>query len=122
MDWKSGAVEVTAPIRTVSRSNQREHWRVRHRRDKGEKLCVRALLSQKPRPPGPWAVMLERLAPRTMDSDNLGAALKAVRDAVASYLDVDDADGPGAMTSWTYGQRKSGVYGVRIFIKTRDTF
>ena len=44
------------------------------------------------RPPPPLAVRMVRIAPRTLDDDNLAAALKSVRDGIASVLRVDDRD------------------------------
>ena len=51
----------------------------------------------------PLEVELVRVAPRSLDSDNLTSSLKAVRDGVADWLGVDDGD---ERVRWTYGQRK----------------
>jgi len=50
-------------------------------------------------------VRLERVAPRALDDDNLRGALKAVRDAVAEALGIDDAD---PRVRWQYGQAVDG--------------
>lgn len=51
-----------------------------------------------------WTVRLTRIAPRAFDTDNLGVALKSVRDQVAEELGRDDS--PKAGITWLYAQRK----------------
>ena len=46
-----------------------------------------------------------RLGGRAMDGDNLAGAFKAVRDAVATFLGVDDAD---PRVKWSCRQRPGG--------------
>ena len=62
---------------------------------------------------GPWFVRLTRLAPKIIDDDNLGGALKSVRDAVAATLGTDDG-------SPAFGKRveqeKRSTFGVRVEI------
>lgn len=82
---------ITIPLRTGRGQNDREHWRARAKRVKAEKLAVGWSLVGKPCPPLPCVVRLTRVAPSSgCDSDNLVGALKAVRDAVADWLGVDD--------------------------------
>ena len=60
-----------------------------------------------------WTILLTRIAPRRLDSDNLQSALKHVRDAVATWLGIDD--GSDRLT-WEYSQER-GVphqYAVRM--------
>jgi hypothetical protein len=52
----------------------------------------------------PVVVTLTRVGPRTLDSDNLQASLKAVRDATASWLRVSDS--PASPVEWRYGSVK----------------
>ena len=50
--------------------------------------------------------------PRRLDGDNLGTALKAVRDAIADALGVDDGD---PSCAWEYGQVETrGESGVVV--------
>ncbi len=56
-------------------------------------------------------VLLTRLAPRTLDSDNLQAALKSIRDAVADRLGADDNN---PLIHWEYWQVESEKVGVNI--------
>lgn len=83
------------PMRTERGQNAREHWRDRHRRVADEKLATSWSLFGAFGHVNPWplplVVTLTRGAPSNgLDDDNLCASLKTVRDAVASWLDVDD--------------------------------
>ena len=65
----------------------------------------------------PCVVTLTRVAPRTLDGDNLQAGCKAARDGVALWLATDDAD---PRIRWEYAQAKGGPkeYGLRVEIIT----
>lgn len=118
-------MKVLLPIRTWSEPNVRVHWAKRarraHKQREAARMLVRAALAALP----PWnpareekrkrTVWLTRLAPRELDSDNLAAALKAVRDGVADALGMDDGD---PRLVWLYGQRrgKPGEYAVQVEI------
>ena len=100
------AGEADAPrLRLVSRSNAREHWSVRHARDKREAGALRAAWTSAGLAgwivPLPCSVTLARLGGKEMDGDNLQGALKAVRDAAAKLIGVDDADD---RVKWRYRQ------------------
>ena len=106
-------------LRTVSATNAREHHFARARRVKEERQLVwaawfRAGKPHLPRPP--CAVTLVRIAPRTLDTDNLSSALKGCRDEVAKLLEIDDAD---PRVIWLCEQRKSDPrrYAVDIAIE-----
>ncbi|HPD18011.1 MAG TPA: endodeoxyribonuclease RusA [Planctomycetota bacterium] len=113
--------EVLLPIRTWSEPNLRGHWARRARRAReareAARLLVRAALA--PLPPGTGGrkiiVRLTRIGPRRLDSDNLAAALKHVRDGVADALGMDDGD---ARLRWLYAQRngRPGEYAVLVEI------
>lgn len=63
---------------------------------------------------GPWCVRLTRLcsAAQPLDDDAPPGALKAVRDAVAAALEVDDGD---PTIAFAYAQeRRKGPMGVRV--------
>jgi hypothetical protein len=94
------------PIRTVSETNQREHWAKRHRRRADQRsatlLHLRAMRMRLPSLP--VRITLTRVAPRKLDDDNLRGALKAVRDGVADWLELDDAD---EHIEWCYAQRRA---------------
>lgn len=117
--------EVVVPVATVSELNSRGHWRERHRRAKQQKELTTLLLrthgsfDSRENPP-PYRVKLTRISPRPIrDSDNLYSSTKAVRDAVALFLGVDDADVvPGGKVTWSVEQCSEPRYAVRIEIET----
>ncbi len=110
--------EVLLPVRTWSEANQRGHWGKRARRAKKQREAAR-LLVQAARwtlpASGTAAITLTRIAPRTLDTDNLASGLKAVRDGVADALRVDDGS---SRIQWRYAQVKgnAGEYAVRVEI------
>lgn len=61
-----------------------------------------------------FRVRLVRLAPGTMDLDNLGPTLKYVRDGLAFVFGVDDRD--GRPVDWRYGQTRSAKYGCAVVL------
>lgn len=91
------------PIETKSTSNLREHHMARARRVKKQREATTLAM-------GVWVgepllvVTLTRVAPRALDDDNLRGALKAVRDAVAARLRIDDAS---PLVRWEYTQEKT---------------
>lgn len=107
-------IEATLPIKSVSVANLRMHWAVKAKLAKAHRNASRAgLASVAPIPPVlPLTVVLTRLGPRTLDSDNLASALKAVRDGVSDWLGVDDGH---PELDWQYRQRK-GAYAVEVEI------
>jgi hypothetical protein len=97
-------------IRAQSTSNLREHWAVKAKRVDAQKRATRAKCPAWNG--GPLLVVtLTRVAPRRLDDDNLRGALKSVRDAVASWLRVDDAS---PLVRWEYGQEKGAGASVRV--------
>ena len=116
---------LTVPIKTVSEMNQREHWSSRNARRRSQKLAVWAAIEsargRRERVPGlPATVVLTRIAPRLIDSDNAVSAMKAVRDGVACAYRVDDRDSDETLR-WEYAQRigKPMEYAVEIRIESR---
>lgn len=106
------AVRVLVPLRTGRGLNSREHWAARSRRVKAEREAVGWMLPAR-RMPVPCTVLLTRQAPSAgLDLDNLQGSLKAIRDAVAEWLGVDDRD---ARVTWMYGQRR-GEWAVEVQI------
>lgn len=117
-------VSIVAPVETVSEMNRRDHWSARHRRAKQQKEVVTLLLRtakfERSLLVAPFEVTLTRLAPGAIrDSDNLASATKAVRDAVASFLGVDDQDLTGTpAVTWSLAQERSARYAVRVEIRS----
>jgi hypothetical protein len=117
------SISIHLPIRTVSEPNQREHWSKKARRVKDQRcttgLVVRAELRRsKLSLDDGLVVTLCRVAPRTLDDDNLRGATKGLRDGVADALGINDRD---PRVSWEYEQRRghAGEYAVSVTISDR---
>lgn len=103
---------IVVPIRTARGPNAREHWSARTKRVKKERHATGWLLRSVTKPPVPCSVRLTRVAPSNgLDDDNLQGSLKAVRDAVAEWLGVDDR--LSEQVRYVYGQRR-GAWSVEI--------
>lgn len=95
-------IEFTIPGVAPSTPNLREHYMVKAKRVKAQRAAVARKMP-------PWRggalliVRMTRMAPRALDTDNLAAALKGHRDAVAARLRVDDAS---PLVEWRYAQAK----------------
>lgn len=109
-------IAVTAPLKIPSVANLRLSWAAKAKMVKAQRTKVRQALQCMAAAPLPHAapltVVLTRVAPRSLDTDNLVASLKAVRDGVADYLGVDDGS---AQLDWQYVQRK-GTCAVEVEI------
>jgi hypothetical protein len=120
------ALEVLMALPSVS--NQRLHWAKKAKQTKDQRVEVAWCFRVKHSTAGtswrsmlPVEVTLIRQRPkggRAYDDDNLRAAFKAVRDAVAFELGVTDND---PRVAWRYADEKSGngLPYVRIEIAPR---
>ena len=110
---------LSIPLNLPSAANLREHWTTKHRRVKGQRSVVALFLGGKPRPPLPVVVTLTRIAPRSLDSDNLQGAFKGVRDEVSKWIGYPDND---PRIEWRYGQRQGGVkvYAIEVRIEPAE--
>ncbi len=123
----SRLVWVEIPIALPSASNIHAHWRERHRRIKRQRLAVNLAFRSSILTPGLAAagqalaagsglrVLLTRVSPRKLDSDNLQGAFKGVRDQVAEALALDDGS---ALWQWDYAQ-VAGPAAIQIEISLR---
>lgn len=113
---------VVIPVKTVSESNAHEHWRARQQRAKRQRhaaawlvrsVCSLAWVAR--HVDGGIVVHLTRVSPGTLDSDNLAASGKHVRDGIADALGIDDRD---PRVTWLYDQRRGprGHYAVEVRI------
>lgn len=103
---------IHVPIRTERGQNAREHHFARARRVRAEKEAAAWLLQSQVKPGLPCRVILTRIAPSSgLDDDNLAGSLKAVRDAVAAWIGVDDRD--RERVRYVYEQER-GPWGVGI--------
>jgi hypothetical protein len=112
------------PIKVLSEANRRDHWAAKHRRGKVQQqvvaLSLRPALSLEPMAP-PFTVTLTRLigsGGRRLDDDNNASGFKAIRDAVAKCLGVDDGD---LRVAWRCDQRKAPEWGVEVRIGRETT-
>jgi hypothetical protein len=113
----SGFVETQFPLRVISEPNARGHWQKRHKRSSNqhnvvgwELAKIRPMVATFTKRP-PVLVTLTLQTAQELDGDNLQAGLKAVRDEVAKFLGLDDAD---PRVRWAYGQEPAEARGVRI--------
>lgn len=110
-----GNVSTQFRLVVVSEPNTREHWTKKQQRVSGQRNSVVAYELVRVKPSvhllvglplaRPVTVTLTRLGPRELDGDNLEGAFKAVRDEVASFLQVDDRD---RRVNWLYAQDPDG--------------
>lgn len=119
-DHRCTGVKVDVPIQVISEANSGRHWREINKRKKEQQAGLTFGFTIVPRPELPVTVTLWRLytdtggkSHGTMDDDNLARAFKGVRDWLAKWLKVDDAD---PRVKWKCEQLLSGVVGVRIKI------
>jgi len=65
-------------------------------------------------------VVLTRIAPRSLDDDNLPRSFKAIRDGIAEALGMDD--NTKSKLKWQYAQEKGPPkqYAIRIQIQPRE--
>lgn len=106
----------TIPLRVVSEANAHTHWRVRQKRAKTQRAIVALVWAAQghPRNRKPANVILTRLAPRRLDSDNAVGAMKHVRDEIALLCGFDDRD---ESVRWQYAQERAKGYAVRCEIE-----
>jgi len=95
------------PAKLVSEANQRGHWRRKYQRGKQQKDAVVCawLAAGRPTMAPPVRVLITRIGPKTMDSDNLAGSAKAVRDAIAEKVLRTDDGSP--LILWEYAQRRA---------------
>lgn len=99
------------PIKTVSVLNLREHFRAGLRRKQQQRETVKMALwaplaAYRCHPPSdrrPLRITITRISARGLDSDNLAASQKNVRDGIAMALGVDDGS---SLLEWRYAQEK----------------
>ena len=112
-------------MRLASAANAREHWRVKHSREKAQVREIDLLHGASIRKcTVPCVVTLTRHGIKYLDDDNLSAAFKRIRDYIATQLlestqanqhgrRGDDSD---CRIAWEYEQ-ETGPYAVRITIQ-----
>lgn len=129
-------IEIKVPVRIVSEANTSGPLRAMMKRKKNLKAAVVAawidanqlvfptskMKGGKMRgtcefampPIGPLVVTFTRIAPLSLDDDNLVRAFKAPRDQMADLLGVDDRD---KRVTWKTAQRRGAVREYAFFIR-----
>lgn len=114
-------ISVRLPIKLVSEANAHEFWRARQRRAKAQRTIARMALRVQCSGFLEWAgnatVTITRIAPRSLDDDNLAGSAKHVRDGVADALGINDRD---PRVAWRYAQARGlpKDYAVQIEVTT----
>lgn len=84
----------TMPLKIVSEANLMEHWSNRHKRHIIQKnVITMTMIRHVDKIQLPCTIKMTRIAPRSLDSDNLAMALKNIRDVVADLLIPGKAKG-----------------------------
>lgn len=98
--------EFELPMKIQSEMNKMGHWAHAYQRKKKQQRWVKYIMPDI-KFEGPYVVTLERFASRFFDDDNLRAAFKYVRDAVADKLIPGLAPGRADdKIEWKYKQVK----------------
>lgn len=123
--WNAGPVEPLRPpalrlefaLETRSEANGRDRFARKRRTEEAiavvlEEVAVALAAGQRVPLLGPWCVRMTRLSPhKALDVGNLWSALKAVEDAVAHLLAIDDGS---PLFAACVAQEPAEVLGVRI--------
>jgi hypothetical protein len=111
----SDAVEIPG-LRLDVTANSRLHWAAKAKRVKRQRAIVGLMLRTVARPPLPCVVTITRRSPGTLDDDNAVSSAKATRDAVATWLGVDDRD---PRVAWEVRQERA-PWGVRVSVRPQE--
>lgn len=120
-------LQFSMPMRVDSETNAREHWSKKYRRKKKQQdwlltAWLEAIIAEETQWPikFPCIVRLTRIGPKNLDSDNLVESFKAIRDAIAWTMDIDDGD---ERIKWEYAQEAVGKrqYAVKVEVYSYDT-
>lgn len=79
--------ETVLPIKVISEANQCEHWRLKHARKKKQQAAIQVFWNTSSIFVSlPCHIKLTRIAPRSLDSDNLVSSFKFIRDKLADMI------------------------------------
>lgn len=115
-------ITIIIPVKTISEANCSEHWTKKRKRYAEQKFityinCNTQINSSIL----PCQITLTRIAPRTLDTDNLPVSMKWIRDQIADLIVPGLAPGRAdnePKITWKYDQKKGkkGEYLVRVDI------
>lgn len=97
-------VDVDVHLKSPNALSNENHYTRAHRRAKEQKATLDSLSLYEPpnMAVSTCTILITRLGSRKLDDDNLAYCAKSVRDAIASWLTVDDAD---QRLTWKYDQQ-----------------
>ena len=107
-------ITTTLPLKIISVANARLNRFKLAAMNKAQRATTKHALQTLALPPRPpMTIVLTRIGPKLLDTDNLAGGFKSTRDGVADWLGVDDGH-PGL--DWQYAQRSAGpkVYSVEL--------
>ena len=107
-------IAVEIPVKIISTANARLNRFKLASMNKSHRMAARNAMAQVAQAPAlPLTIVLTRIGPKTLDTDNLAGGFKAVRDGIADWLGVDDGS---SQLDWQYLQRSAGagVYAVEV--------
>ena len=107
------------PVKIVSEANNRDHWRTKWARGKRLKKYTQIYWNNtfKDKIKLPVEIKLVRIAPRSLDYDNLVISFKSVVDCIADIIVPGMAMGQADSTpglKFSYAQEKAKQYGFRV--------
>ena len=79
-------MKISMPIHLISEANNTEHWTVKHRRKKQIKIIMRSAFNRRKKPELPVKIIFTRVAPRSLDIDNLWHSMKTPIDTACDWL------------------------------------
>lgn len=112
----------TFPLRTVSELNSSQHWTVKSKRHKSQKIKTKTVLKKEIQDVTlPCHIKLTRFAPQLLDAfDNLPSSLKYVVDAICELLipglAIGRADGDKRISISCY-QEKARKHSIKVEIE-----
>lgn len=117
-------VKLKIPVRIVSEANISEHWTKKHKRKKEQQAIIKLFWNDEAKQIKPPAkIKLIRIAPRSLDLDNLVASFKHATDAIADLIKpgylAGRADGEGDL-HFKYDQKKGKPKEYALEIEIRQ--
>jgi hypothetical protein len=105
-------VDIPVRMRSPNALDSEHHYARVQRRRKEHEAVAKALSPYQPPTLDDgqnMTITLTRMAPGKLDTDNLAFSAKAVRDAIAAWLHIDDGD---ERLDWRYDQQKVRTKGI----------
>jgi predicted Fe-S protein YdhL (DUF1289 family) len=112
-------IDIILPIKISSPANgSHGHWAADAKRRKDQRTIVKWSLLPLRKPPLPVVVTLTRIGVRDLDTDNLAAGFKSIRDEVAAWLGCGDSTRDPVI--WRYEQERGEPrqYACRIKVES----